>query len=448
MSNKIEYKHGHVFDNGVVYISENGTTDTGLRKCWFQCHCGRKFTTQMNNVKTGNTKSCGCLKIETTGARYRDTIKGNNYIIKGNIAKIELHCGRFAIIDIEDMEKCKQHTWCFDTFVRTSIKTRKGIKHLYLKDFLVEPPRSKQLKNDHKDGDRLNNRKENIHQTSELRRKPKEKIYRNKYEPGYKFDNGVIYLQEALEKTEQKGKRHCWFKCPFCENEFVSRPDRIKNGNTNSCGCYGKKRVSETHKGRRKGNEYTIEENLAKIHMPGGYTVLIDKEDIERCKEQTWNYTKGYARARTGNTRTYLHNYLMGPPPSPELEIDHIDGNTLNNQKYNLNFTTRNKNTQKGNHQPGKSGYRSVRYRAKKNHYQANIFYNYKEYHLGTYKNPIDAALAADFFAEHIYKEHAYLNRDHYPEIMEAYQSGKEDFKDQPSFQKRYQELIKNEINS
>ena len=201
-------------------------------------------------------------------------------------------------------------------------------------------------------------------------------------------------------------------------------------------------------KEKRKGNEYTIEENFAKFTMIGDYEVLIDKEDVERCKKCTWNYTKGYARARIEKgARIYLHNYLMGPPPSPELEIDHIDGNPLNNQKSNFKFTTRSKNTQKGNHQPGKSGYRGVRHREKKGNYQSSLFYNYKEYHLGTFKNPIDAALAVDFFAERIYKEHAFLNRDHYPEVMEAYQSGKEDFKDQSSFQKRYRELIKNEIN-
>lgn len=33
------------------------------RRCWFcQCTCGKIISVQENNLKSGNTKSCGCMK--------------------------------------------------------------------------------------------------------------------------------------------------------------------------------------------------------------------------------------------------------------------------------------------------------------------------------------------------------------------------------------------------
>ena len=41
----------------------------------FKCDCGNNFICTANRVKTGNTKSCGCLSFEMKSARSRDALK-------------------------------------------------------------------------------------------------------------------------------------------------------------------------------------------------------------------------------------------------------------------------------------------------------------------------------------------------------------------------------------
>ena len=46
------------------YISPNGRK---VRVAEFTCFCGNNFTARLDSVKSGNTKSCGCLVKENTG---------------------------------------------------------------------------------------------------------------------------------------------------------------------------------------------------------------------------------------------------------------------------------------------------------------------------------------------------------------------------------------------
>jgi hypothetical protein len=48
-------------DLGLLYPTENSKKEVryGLYKCGF---CGTEFKTQINNIKNGNTKSCGCYR--------------------------------------------------------------------------------------------------------------------------------------------------------------------------------------------------------------------------------------------------------------------------------------------------------------------------------------------------------------------------------------------------
>jgi len=47
----------------------------GKRIGRYRCECGKEFTTFANNVKSGHTKSCGCLRNEAT--RLRSTTHGH-----------------------------------------------------------------------------------------------------------------------------------------------------------------------------------------------------------------------------------------------------------------------------------------------------------------------------------------------------------------------------------
>lgn len=87
---------------------------------------------------------------------------------------------------------------------------------------------------------------------------------------------------------------------------------------------------------------------------------LVDDEDYEKLKGYTWAKAKGYARAYY-KPRVYIlmHKMLMQPPKG--MEVDHKDGNKLNNCRSNLRVVTHAQNMQNRRiGQVNKSGYKGV----------------------------------------------------------------------------------------
>lgn len=60
---------GHIYQ-GIKVISFNRLQ--GGKSYWnLICHCGNSFEGRSNNLRTGHLKSCGCIKIPLTIARFR-----------------------------------------------------------------------------------------------------------------------------------------------------------------------------------------------------------------------------------------------------------------------------------------------------------------------------------------------------------------------------------------
>ena len=79
----------------------------------------------------------------------------------------------------------------------------------------------------------------------------------------------------------------------------------------------------------------------------------------------------------------------------PNGEIDHQDGNGLNNKWTNLRDVTRSANSMNiSESKNNKSGCTGVRWKADKNRWKAYIQKNYKEIHLGYFKSFGDAVTA------------------------------------------------------
>ncbi len=84
------------------------------------------------------------------------------------------------------------------------------------------------------------------------------------------------------------------------------------------------------------------------ITLTQGKEAFIDDEDYDRITEWKWCFNKkkgaGYAVGKIGDKcekrLVLMHQFIMNFP-APPLEVDHIDGNMLNNQKSNLRLATR-----------------------------------------------------------------------------------------------------------
>ncbi len=98
-------------------------------------------------------------------------------------------------------------------------------------------------------------------------------------------------------------------------------------------------------------------------------------------------------------------------PAGRKMQIDHIDGNGLNNQKSNLRWCTYSENAMNAHkNRNGSSNYKGVDLQRKTKLWRCRIKINYIEIHGGYFRNEIDAAKKYDEMAIKYFGEFAKLN--------------------------------------
>ena len=70
------------------------------------------------------------------------------------------------------------------------------------------------------------------------------------------------------------------------------------------------------------------------INGAGKYA-LVSPEDYPMVARHSWYYRDGYALSKIGNKEIRMHRYIMDVR-DPDLIVDHIDRNRLNNTRENL----------------------------------------------------------------------------------------------------------------
>lgn len=157
------------------------------------------------------------------------------------------------------------------------------------------------------------------------------------------------------------------------------------------------------------------------------HTVLVDDDDFEEVMKYTWSVAKtkqAYYVRRTvhiatvegkqKNRTVHLHRQLLGLTDRKIL-ADHINHNTLDNQRANLRIVTHqqnifNKEKQKLNYLGKKvtSKYKGVFWAKASSKWIAQIKYNGKSKHLGTFNVEEDARDAYEKASKILFKEHRY----------------------------------------
>lgn len=135
------------------------------------------------------------------------------------------------------------------------------------------------------------------------------------------------------------------------------------------------------------------------IKTKNGFDVSVDESDFEYVSQFRW-YARQNKRQRTHYAYAYLksritpmHRLLM--KPSGDQEVDHRDGNGLNNQRINLRVCTRQQNCR--NKQiaiNNRTGVRGVHFDKEKRKFRAMIGHEKRVIHIG-YFSDIEAAKAA-----------------------------------------------------
>lgn len=145
----------------------------------------------------------------------------------------------------------------------------------------------------------------------------------------------------------------------------------------------------------------------------GGFCLVDDK--FEYLKEKKWYKSCGGYSGRmvSENGKRFMflmHRFIMQAKKG--TEVDHINGNKLDNRLCNLRFVTRAENNM--NRHEKKTGttskYKGVCWRHIPKRWKAYIKINKKQIHIGYFGTELEAAKAYDKKAVELFGEFACLN--------------------------------------
>lgn len=129
------------------------------------------------------------------------------------------------------------------------------------------------------------------------------------------------------------------------------------------------------------------------IKLTKNKETLVDDEDFEMLNKFKWYADKAYGTyyaaryirsttSKKGWTSLRMHRAIMGK--NKGKEIDHIDGDGLNNKKSNLRVCSHAENMKnRGKQKDNSTGFKGVWYNKRNNKYIAEITVNGKKTWLG-----------------------------------------------------------------
>lgn len=160
---------------------------------------------------------------------------------------------------------------------------------------------------------------------------------------------------------------------------------------------------------------------MTTINLSQNKIALVDDEDYEYLSQFKWHAWesrksgKFYATHSTRDPITHkidtirMHRVIMNAPD--DKDVDHWDGDGLNNQKSNLRLATGSQNQHnRSKNINNTSGFKGVTYYKNTNKWICRIRLNGKDIHIGYFDDPIMAARAYDQKAIELFGEFAKLN--------------------------------------
>jgi hypothetical protein len=150
---------------------------------------------------------------------------------------------------------------------------------------------------------------------------------------------------------------------------------------------------------------------VCEVPIKNTRAALVDDGDALRVGSISWHafnnskdqlvYARGWHRGRC----VLMHRFLLDPPRG--VQVDHINGDTLDNRRENIRLATASQNL--CNRRPfGKSGFKGVH--RTRTAWLARIGFDGKSLHLGSFQTAEEAAKAYDAKAKERYGEFARLN--------------------------------------
>lgn len=189
---------------------------------------------------------------------------------------------------------------------------------------------------------------------------------------GNKINVDIICSQHGVFKQQPRAHINNKSGCPKCS--------KLKQGISNKMNL-----LDSRYKNIIQPKEYKI------IPLTKGKFAKVDNEDFDLLSKYNWSITvfKYCANFELGR----MHRFITNCPD--DLEVDHINHDTLDNRRCNLRICNGSENTS-NRHKLKKSTskYKGVYWNNKYSKWQACVQFKYKKYHLGLFDKEIDAAIA------------------------------------------------------
>lgn len=165
---------------------------------------------------------------------------------------------------------------------------------------------------------------------------------------------------------------------------------------------------------------------MKQIKLTQGKYAIVDDEDFAWLNQWKWFVVEcsnkfyagrhqwiGVINKKKVSKRIYMHREVLQAKKGSE--IDHKDGNSLNNQKLNLRIATRSQNAMnRGKQINNKTGFKGVtllKDQPRNKKYLSTIRINQRNICLGVFLTKEDAAQTYNEAAKKYFGEFAYLNQ-------------------------------------
>lgn len=149
-----------------------------------------------------------------------------------------------------------------------------------------------------------------------------------------------------------------------------------------------------------------------------GFTALVDETDAEEMMHFAWHVSKGYrtkyARSKIRDSAgrwlsVSMHRMIMKSPVG--IEIDHINGNGLDNRRSNLRFATHSQNAAySGLRITNQTSYKGVHFRSDRGYFRMTVRCGSERIRRNGFSNAEEAARAYDEEALRLFGDFAVLN--------------------------------------
>jgi len=132
---------------------------------------------------------------------------------------------------------------------------------------------------------------------------------------------------------------------------------------------------------------------MKEIPLTRGYITIVDDDDYLLLSKYKWfvlvtRRTSYARRSISKRKKLIMHRIIMNPQKG--FEVDHIDGNGLNNQRSNLRVVTRRQN-QQNRHLAKIGDFVGTQFDPRCNRWQSKICIKGKTKHLGMFSTAYEA---------------------------------------------------------